>query len=575
MSVYGVSMRMIYILLLNLSVLLTGYSQQKCLVYFKDKGKYEALTFQKKYDIISEYLSDRAITRRSKHRSNTIDKKMVWQDLPLDEHYITSIEELGFKTHGRLRWFNVVSGYADEAIIIQISQLPFVHEVKPVVKWRFEKNFLDDTSNFQFPKSSSSSLTDFDYGPAWFQIQFHKIDKLHEQNINGEGVVVAVFDTGFRLTIPSLRHIHSQLIAEYDYVQMDSVTSNQVGDQSGQDFHGTLVLSVLGGYAPGELIGPAFGASYILAKTEVDSVEDVHLEEDNWAMAAEWVERLGADIVSSSVGYSIFSAGEFNYSYSNMDGKTTIVAQAANELARRGVLVTNSAGNEGDTPWKYIIAPADGVYVLSVGSLNNFNQVLGFSSRGPTYDGRFKPDVVALGQRVYGATVNNSYQYNDGTSMSCPLVSGIAAQLLQAYPHLNLLNLIDIIRRSGDNADYPNNNRGWGKVDAWEAWSIAGEEKYHLPDSYVVLPPKPNPYFRGNGIVFFRIAIPSAMKVNIKIFNILGEKVADFFFDGIQAQNLIPWNVRNMNGNPIPAGIYIYKITVPEWESTGKLTILN
>jgi serine protease AprX len=550
-------------------------TSQKYLVYFTDKGKYEKLTLEKRQYLMENYLSERALMRRHQRSIPTFDRVANIQDLPLDDNYLRYLEQEGFQIHGQLRWFNAVSGYAVETVIEQIRQFPFVERVEPVVKWRFVKRPTDSTSYQLLFKTLRRSYSDLDYGLSAVQIQFHNIDRLHAENLTGEGVIIGVFDTGFRLVNPSLQHVRSQLIAEYDFVQGDSVTSNQEGDRADQDSHGTLVLSILGGYAPGQLIGPAFGASYILAKTEIVD-QEIHLEEDNWALAAEWAERLGVDIVSSSLGYSIFDEGEFNYSYQDMDGKTTLVTRAANELAKRGVLVVNSAGNQNPAwHWYKITAPADGMYVLAVGALEISNEVASFSSRGPSADGRIKPDVSALGVRVYGATVGQNYWYQQGTSVSCPLVAGLTAQLLQGNPHLNLLNLLDILRLSGDNTVHPDNDRGWGKVDAWKALNIASGKPYQPPRSNTVLPVRPNPYFRGNGIIFFPVNLTEIMPVTIKIYNTLGQKVTELFYHGMATQNLIPWDGRNSAGIPVPAGVYIYWISTPKWTINGKLVVLN
>jgi serine protease AprX len=550
-------------------------ANQKYLIYFVDKGKYEKLTWEKRQRLKEDYLSDRALSRRNQRSVPTFDKGENIQDLPLDDNYLKFLEQEGFQIHGQLRWFNAVSGNAKETVIEKIKQFPFVERVEPVIKWRFSKKSLDTTSYQLFLKSFRRLYSDLDYGPSAVQIQFHNIDRLHGENLTGEGVIMGVFDTGFSLENPSLQHVRSQLMAEYDFIQGDSVTSNQEGDLSDQDSHGTFVLSILGGWELGQLVGPAFKASYILAKTEIVDKE-IHLEEDNWVLAAEWAERLGVDIVSSSLNYSIFDEGEFDYSYSDMDGKTTLITRAANELARRGVLVVSSAGNQDLANfWYKIVAPADGMYVLAVGALELSNEVTDFSCRGPSADGRIKPDVAALGVRVYGAAVRQGYWYDRGTSVSCPLVAGIAAQLLQGYPHLNLLNLLDIIRLSGDNTVHPDNDRGWGKVDAWKALNIVKDRSYQLPQSNSALPVRPNPYFRGSGIIFFPVNLSKALPVTIKIYNTLGQKVTELFYHGMTAHNLFPWDGRNSYGIPVSAGVYIYRISTPKWMIDGKLVVLK
>lgn len=568
-------MKIFYLVLLAVFLFsLPAISQNRYWVFFQDKKAYQSLTLEEKRSLVDQYLSERAKDRRSRRGLSSFNKSLNYEDLPPSPTYISQIEQMGFQIHTVSRWFNAVSGSASESALSRISDLPFVRSVEPVNSWDFSGKEENSSSSQAVSIPQQFQSFDFDYGPSTLQIQFHNIDKLHDKELSGEGVVVALFDTGFRPDNPSLQHIRSQLIAEYDFVQGDSITSNQKDDSPSQDTHGTAVLSIIGGLLDGTLIGPAFGAQFILAKTEIVD-EEIHLEEDNWTMAAEWAEALGADIVSTSLGYSIFDSGQFNYSYGDMDGNTAIITRAANELAKRGVLVVSSAGNEGNTPWRHITAPADGFYVLAVGALNSSNEVASFSSRGPTADGRLKPDVSGLGVGVYRATTGSSFQFSQGTSVSCPLVAGIAAQLLQAVPELNLLNLLDILRRSADSAANPDNNRGWGKVDALAAWSLATGNIFKRPEKYLAEAPRPNPYIRGGGIIFFPVDLPKPALLTIDIYNILGQRVVTLRYQGTQSHNLVLWDGRNFNGHPVPDGIYIFKIHTAEWEKFGKITVIN
>jgi subtilisin family serine protease len=235
--------------------------------------------------------------------------------------------------------------------------------------------------------------------------------------------------------------------------------------------------------------------------------------------------------------------------------------------------VVNSAGNEGNLPWHYITAPADGFYVLAVGSVSSNNILSASSSRGPSYDGRIKPDLVALGVNVYGMTSEGYIRSNSGTSYSCPLVAGIAAQLLEQYPRTDLLTLLNILRKSGDQASSPDNEKGYGKVNALRAWELA-EETSATTNRYAALNPLPNPYFIDNGIIFFPVDLNTPQRIQLQIFTILGQKVTEIYQDGLEGRNLVSWNARNSNGIPRAAGIYIYRIKAGPLVSTGKLTLL-
>ncbi len=534
-------------------------------IFLNDKGQNENLSLSKQRQFQTEYLSYDALQRRQLRGISV----SAYADLPLEPTYIDQIEAQGVDIHVVSRWLNAVSGSGTTLQLSQVANLPFVEAVENVKIWRFRKERMPTS-----PGEETSRIFHYaqEYGVSDFQIHFHNIHRLHEKGLTGRNINVAVFDTGFRLDNPALQHIRSQLIAEYDFIQMDSVTSNQPGDPSNQDNHGTFVLSVLASHLPDTLIGPAYGANFLLAKTEIEG-QELHAEEDNWLMAAEWAERLGADIVSSSVGYSIFDAGQGSYSYKDMDGRTTIITRAANELARRGVLVVASAGNEGNLPWRYITAPADGFYVLAVGSVNSSNIVSSSSSRGPSYDGRIKPDLVALGENVYGMSSAKTIRSNRGTSYSCPLVAGIAAQILEQFPRTDLLTLLNILRKSADQSPSPDNEKGYGKIDALLAWEMA-EEALSASMRNRALRPLPNPYYIDNGIVFFPVDLNAPQQIRLQIYNILGQKIAEIYENGMEGRNLVSWNVRNTGGMPLAAGIYVYRISAGPLISTGKLTLL-
>ncbi len=236
--------------------------------------------------------------------------------------------------------------------------------------------------------------------------------------------------------------------------------------------HGTYVFSIIGGYKDSVLIGASYGSSFILAKTE-DIRSETHVEEDNYAAALEWMENLGVDVTSSSLGYNTFTSGT-SYTYADMNGKTTIVTRAAELAFQRGVVTITAAGNEGNTKWRYIIAPADGFNTMAVGAVNSDNIVAAFSSRGPTYDGRIKPDVVAMGVNVYGASTNGPdlYTYGSGTSSATPIAGGIAGLLLSAFPHLSNVQVRDIFHETSDNSEDPDNDRGYGLLSAAKAISF-------------------------------------------------------------------------------------------------------
>ncbi len=234
--------------------------------------------------------------------------------------------------------------------------------------------------------------TTYNYGSSFNQMNLSDVPVVHSKNITGKNVLIGILDSGFDWKQHnSLKD--RNVLAEYDFIFNDSVTANQPEDIAGQDSHGTYVFSVLAGFEDSVLIGPAFNASFILAKTE-DIRGETHIEEDNYAAALIWMESLGVDITTSSLGYNIFDSG-YSYSYADMDGRTTIVTKATNLAFERGVATFTAAGNEGNnSSWGgYILAPADAYNIVSVGAVDEFGDIAGFSSHGPTSDGRIKPEV--------------------------------------------------------------------------------------------------------------------------------------------------------------------------------------
>ena len=307
--------------------------------------------------------------------------------------------------------------------------------------------------------TESDNVYNLDYGFSLTQNELSDVPAVHDLGFSGQDVLIGLLDAGFAWREhPSLKN--ADVLAEYDFVFGDSLTDD--GDAA----HGTSVFSLIGGFDEGNLIGPAYGAEYVLAKTENINSE-TNVEEDNFAAALEWMESLGVDITSTSLGYSEFDEGEDSYTYKDMDGKTTIVTQASEIAFTKGVLTISSAGNEGNKSWKYITAPSDGFNTLAVGAVTSENKVAAFSSIGPTYDKRIKPEILTQGVSCFRAVAySEGYNFGQGTSFSAPIASGIAAQLLSAYHHLKNTQMRRIVMESGDNPDKPDNSRGYGLLSA-------------------------------------------------------------------------------------------------------------
>lgn len=464
-------------------------AQQKYLVYFKDKGIVKQTSLQKNSPAYSEAvqsLSERSIQRRKKHLGE--ENFITFEDVPLYQPYLTGIETTGAKIWNKLKWFNAVSVYADENQLTKISSLPFVEKVEAVKTLSFQKDKMDDHSQKSLEKSTSSksSLT-YNYGASYGQYALSDIPQVHAKGITGDSIIIGILDSGFRWKLHESLSSR-KVLAEYDFVHHDNNTANEANDVPGQDSHGTTIFSLIGGFKDGNIVAPSFNASFLLAKTE-DIGSETHVEEDNYAAALQWMDSIGVDITTSSLGYNEFDPSTFSYTYSDMNGKTAIVTKAA-ELAftQFGISTFTSAGNDGNYSWHYIGAPADGFNVIAVGAVSNYNIKASFSSFGPTFDGRIKPEVVTQGVSDYGASVSgtstNSYGSVSGTSAAAPIAAGIAGQLLSLYPHLTNVQIRNILFATSGNAASPNNEIGYGLVSALKAITFPNFKK--IDQSYLI-----------------------------------------------------------------------------------------
>ncbi len=458
-----------------LFILLSSFSfpQTKYLIYFKDKGIAPGMSLSKASALYKEALSlltPRAIARREKVMPP--GHIITYEDLPIRKDYVVKVESLGIKIENELRWFNAVSAYLTDEQKNEVQALPFVEKIDPVRIIYLKHGSSEVNPGIQ--KSSSGSLPISDYGPSYGQYELSDIPVVQSKGINGKGVIIGILDNGFHWRDHESLATR-KVIDEYNFVFHDSSTAWQPGDAASSGIHGTWVFSILGGYKDSSIIGPAYNASFILAKTEDDRSES-RVEEDNYAAALEWMEGLGVDITTSSLGYNIFDTASTSYTYQDLNGNTTISAKALSLAFQRGVLTFTAAGNEGNSPWYYIDTPADAFNVIAVGAVYSNNTVAPFSSHGPTADGRIKPDVVADGVSVYGADVDlangggyNKYFFDSGTSAATPIAAGIGAMLLSAFPYLSNVQARQIILETSDNYNNPNNDIGYGLISAEKA----------------------------------------------------------------------------------------------------------
>lgn len=444
-----------------ISLTFTQEKHQKYWIYFtaKEAKQYSALLSP------SAVAATAGITERALRRRSKVSQTISTDDLPVSELYLSQLKERGIVIENTSRWFNAVSVYCTKTQREMIQALPFVRTVEPVVVFKRRELPKSDAPVQLFSKQLSSK---FSYGSSETQMDLINAVAVHNIGISGRGVLVGMLDTGFRWKMHEAMK-NMKVIAEYDFIQKDSITANESGDSGSQDSHGTSTMSLVGGYKDGKLISPAFNAQFILGKTEYVPSE-TNIEEDNWVAGIEWMEALGVDVVSCSLGYSEFDAGQKSYVYADMNGKTTITTIAASMAMRKGVVVVNAMGNEAQFSWHYMIAPADADSIVSVGAVSSNGNVASFSSVGPTSDGRTKPDVSAQGVSTYAALSGGSYSSAfGGTSAATPFVAGVAAMILSARPELTPVQVRDALRTTANNANNPDNSIGWGIINAYNA----------------------------------------------------------------------------------------------------------
>ena len=430
-------------------------------VFFSDRGP--------DLDYRLEARSNELLNAPSYERRVSIDLKEADElDLEPWSGYVDQVADLPFCAEVRTesRYLNAVSINTEGGSPEEILALPFVDHIQRVSASTFRK------PEFHAHPGNSTGVTAA-------QLEQIGLDELHSRGWTGEGIVVGVLDSGFNLTHDVFSNI--AILLMYDFVDDDGDPSQQPGDPPGQSDHGTAVLSILGGYIENAFCGGIPDASFILAKTE-DTSDEYQAEEDYWVQGLEWIELNGGYIVSSSLAYIDW------YTYSDLDGNTAVTTIAADAAASRGMVVFNAIGNSGPEPGT-LMAPSDGDSVFAVGAVDAGGGVTQFSSRGPTFDGRIKPDACALGDNVSLAFQGTSgFSQGDGTSFAAPLVSSAAAALSGAHPEWSMIEIMEILRLTASQSNSPDNSAGYGIINAFAALkyhSVTGSVRSSLNGEYM------------------------------------------------------------------------------------------
>jgi hypothetical protein len=529
-------------LLVLLLFSISAFSQEDAWVYFKVKNNSQSY-----FDDPSLMLSQRALDRRTK-QNISLDSK----DIPIDKSLISQVKAVsGITVLAQSKWLNALHIRGTQLAINSLKSFSFVDKVDFANKSLNQTGKKASTAKMKAINKVLETQVDLSYGSSDTQIKMLKGDLLHQQNYTGSGKIIAVMDAGFpgvNTAYPFQRlQTNNQILGGYDYVNRN--TNFYSGDS-----HGTMVLSSMGGYQENALVGTAPDASYYLFITE-NAASENPVEESLWVEAAEKADSLGVDVINTSLGYFEFDNAAYNHTYSEMDGKTAFMTRGAEIAFSRGMIVVASAGNSGGSADPHIAAPADGVSVFAIGAVTSAKMQTSFSSIGPSFDGRVKPDVMAQGQAAVLSNPSGNIVTANGTSFSSPIMAGMVACLWQAFPNKTNKEIKDLIVKSADRFLVPTAQYGYGIPDFCLALSNCLEQQ-EFPNTHLFLYPNPVSDF-------CTVSFPEDFVTGVFcVYSILGQKLLE---------QTITKTAPDISLKSLQSGVYIYKMDYNENTETGKL----
>ncbi len=529
--------------LLFLFLSLSVYSQEDAWVYFNDKPN--AVT---QLNTPLNFLTQRALDRRTNQGI-----ALYVNDVPIHQPYIDQITlASGIEVKAKSKWLNCIHIRGSVADINALELLPFVanvHFANPALNLKMAS----PTTIIPINKQMDVQTT-FNYGNSDNQIQMLNGHLLHQANYTGTGKIIAVLDSGFinvDSTLPFERLFDNNLIlGGYNYVSQNT-------DMYSLHNHGTMTLSCMGGFVDNELVGTAPDAQYYLFVTE-DVSEENPVEESYWVEAAEEADRLGVDIISTSLGYYGFDNPNYSHQYADFTGNTAFASKGANIAFSKGMVVMASAGNSGNSlePLNHIGVPAEATNVLAVGAVKFDETYATFSSIGPSFDGRVKPDVMTQGQGVVIANTLGAIQTGSGTSFSCPILAGMVACFWQAIPWATNAQVVQFVKQSSDRFTTPNAQFGYGIPDFQLALQLAGLSTNEYQSTVLQFFPNPT----SASVTF---VIPNSVDRNtIQLYNNLGQLVLT---------ETIENDMQTISLEQLPSGIYYFTIPTATNNYQGKI----
>lgn len=537
---YSITILIIFFLISHI-VIIAQDEKPKYWISFSDKNNTPY-----NIDSPSEFLSERSIARRLQQNIAIIE-----EDLPVDPQYIIDLTNLGMQVINTSKWFNgAIVSSNDYELLDTLENYNFIKSepilIKPALNDKSLKN-----------KESKKIVLNIypTYGYSSKQIKMLNGEYLHRANFEGQGMLIAVQDAGFTNAdkISSLQHIwdEGRVVAKRDFVK------DNLGFFESHR-HGTLVFSIIGGIIEDAIYGTATQANYALIRTE-DGNSEYIIEEYNWVCGAEFADSLGVDIMNSSLGYSLFDDSQQNHTYSDMDGQTTPVSIGADIAVSKGMIVVASAGNSGNNTWFRIIAPGDAFNVITVGAVDSGQLIASFSSRGPSYDRRVKPDISAQGVGTVAQSPNGDVTLCNGTSCSAPLISGMLACLWQANPHATAMQIIESIRESSSQYEDPDSLYGYGIPDFFIANRYLSGVKPPPENNIVTYNLFPNPVSNYFYLEILRPLDASDGTVLISYHDVLGNIAKKEEREIIGSHSMLEFE----NIESLTTGMYFLKIEFP------------
>jgi len=502
------------------------------------------------------FLSQRAIDRRTRYSIPVTE-----QDFPVNPQYIQQVVALGVKYIQQTKWLNaIVIKTTDVSKLEQILALPFVKKVvkNKELPAKAEESVYEVTTK----KAGYNTNSFYDYGQAFSQISMVGGIILHDQGFLGQGMAIAVLDGGFT---------GANFMTAFDSLRANNQIKGTLNMVGGGTYvyqgtsHGSNVLSILASNLPGVMVGTAPKADYFLLRTEDTNGESL-IEEYNWVSGAEYADSAGADIISTSLSYTISSDPLVPLTFMQLDGKTAPITKGAEIASSKGILVIASAGNNGQNQsWLHVGFPADGDSVFAIGAVDAHGIRANFSSPGPTFDDRIKPDIMAMGEGTTLMKPDGTVGAGDGTSFSSPVIAGLTACLWQAHPDLTNMEILSAIRKSSTQYFTSDNLMGYGIPDFSEAIKILGVINKPFNDGYATV--FPNPFTDEITVNHLPVA---ADKVSIIISDLTGNKAIGLENIPLTAQG---FSVKKLAF--LPDGFYLLKITSPEGIFVKKILKIN